>query len=69
MNAETGVSRATCPEGTILLGGGASISHSPSNFGAIEISQPVKDGWTAKALVTFGGDGIFSVTAYAVCSS
>jgi collagen type I/II/III/V/XI/XXIV/XXVII alpha len=66
---ETGLSTATCPDGTILLGGGASIAHSNNNRGAIEISQPVGNTWTAKAIVTTGGAGAFSVTAYAVCSS
>jgi hypothetical protein len=68
-NAETLTSTATCPDGTILLGGGASIVHSANNLGAIEISQPVANTWTARAIVTLGGNGGFSVTAYAVCSS
>jgi hypothetical protein len=68
-DAETGVSTATCPAGTVLLGGGAAVAHSNNNLGAIEISQPVGNTWTARAIVTLGGNGGFSVTAYAVCSS
>jgi hypothetical protein len=68
-DAETGVSTATCPAGTVLLGGGAEIAHSGNNFGAIEISKPDGSTWQAEGIVTDGGNGGFSVTAYAVCSS
>ena len=70
-NAETNLSTATCPVGTILLGGGAAIAQSGNTFGAIEISEPVGDtAWQAKAIVTSTDDtGSLRVKAYAVCSS
>jgi hypothetical protein len=69
-NDESGISTATCPTGKALLGGGATITHSANNFGALEMSAPVGNTWQAEALVTTGGgNGNFSVQAFAICSA
>jgi hypothetical protein len=69
-NDESSISTATCPTGKALLGGGATIAHSATNFGAIEMSAPVGNTWQAEALVTSGlGNGNFSVQAFAICSA
>jgi hypothetical protein len=72
-NAEVGPATATCPAGKVLLGGGATISHSANNRGAIENSNASTAGvggtWSVTALVTSGGNGNFSITAYAICTT
>jgi hypothetical protein len=69
-NDESTISTATCPTGKALLGGGATIAHSPNNFGALEMSAPVGNTWQAQALVTTGGgNGSLTVQAFAICSA
>jgi hypothetical protein len=55
----------TCASG-VLLGGGASLSGTKA---AIQTSQPVTNGWTAKAVGTGpGNSGSQTLTVYVVCS-
>ena len=72
-NDETPTATAGCAAGQVLLGGGASISHSANNRGAIRDSNPATAGlggtWSGRAVVTSGGNGNFTVVAYAVCSA
>jgi hypothetical protein len=65
---------ATCPTGTKLLGGGATITQGGTARGAIYQSSPTPTtgqptGWQASGVVTTSGTGAVSIVAYAVCGS
>jgi len=68
----SGVSTATCPAGTRLLGGGANVAQGPAAGvrAAVSASYPSSaTTWSATAVVTLTGSGAASITAYAVCGS
>jgi len=68
----SGVSTATCPAGTRLLGGGANLAQGPAAGvrAAVSASYPSSaTTWSATAVVTLTGSGAASITAYAVCGS
>jgi hypothetical protein len=79
----TAVSTATCPAGTKLLGGGATIDNGSASRGVISLSAPTPraangntpTGWQAQGVTVpnsttgAGGNGSYNVQAYAVCST
>lgn len=61
---------ATCPSGTMLLGGGVQVEHSSDVITVLQSSYPSSaTEWsaTAQALLLPRHDGM-TVTAYALCS-
>jgi hypothetical protein len=67
----SGISTATCPAGTKLLGGGATVTQANVARGAVSSTAPNASGtaWTATAVVTLTGNGSVSITAFALCGS
>lgn len=67
---------ATCPPGTILLGGGGNVTNSdnspphPARVGIVQ-SQPSGNAWTVTGVVTtgLGSSNSMTVTAYAICTT
>jgi hypothetical protein len=64
---------ATCPAGTVLLGGGGFTSNTQANLRTVLVgSRPTSTTvWQATAVVTTAltGANTATVTAYAVCST
>jgi hypothetical protein len=71
VGSSTPTSTATCPTGTKLLGGGATLTQGSGARGALSVSAPNATGtaWTATGVVTLAGNGSIAVTAYAICGS
>jgi hypothetical protein len=64
------VSTVTCPAGTKLLGGGATVAQGNAVKAAVAISAPVSTTtWSATAVVITTGSGSASITASAICGS
>ncbi len=66
------VTNATCPAGSIALGGGGSvIDASPTQGVMLDQSQPTGNppsGWRVRALQTDAGGTEWSLVAYVICS-
>jgi hypothetical protein len=69
----TDTTTASCPIGTKLVGGGAVITNTGGERGALQSSAPgsVDNTWEAVGVAVAQGDGEahFTVTAYALCAS
>ena len=69
-----GTSTATCPAGTIMLGGGANITQGNNGTKAVVASSypSAASAWSATAMVTVAGTGTgspASITSYVICGS
>ena len=65
---------ADCPTGTVLTGGGGTVSNSVAGAqGSVQLigSQPSGNGWVATGAVStaLGSGNLMEVTAYAVCAT
>jgi hypothetical protein len=66
---------ATCPAGTVLLGGGARVANSdathPARVGIISSEPTGASSWQAIGVVTtgLGQSNAMTVTAFAVCTT
>jgi hypothetical protein len=64
---------ADCPTGTVLTGGGGTVSNSAGAQGSVQLigSQPSGNGWVATGAVStaLGPSNVMEVTAYAICAT
>jgi hypothetical protein len=60
----------SCPTGTKLISGGAQIAQTGNTKAALAASFPSSNTvWTGTAIVTVGGTGQATITAFALCTA